>query len=158
MYSTCTVQLKAYFLSFDAKSHYRMARRTTGTLRNGVYSRMWHDRLYTSQYTLFIKSVSQGPLNASTTLSKMIADQLQPDDAGMTMDFVEDGRHHVVIVLVDNPTPGLIAHEANHALNMVFKHHGMKLDVDNDEHQSYCLDWLVNELHYSLECYRKKLK
>ena len=44
-------------------------------------------------------------------------------------------------------TPGLIAHEACHVVNAVFKSKGVELDLEQDEPQAYLLGWVVDEIH-----------
>lgn len=48
-------------------------------------------------------------------------------------------------------TPGIIAHEAKHAVNYILSDIGQKLDNDNDEMECYLLNWVVDELHKYLK-------
>lgn len=49
------------------------------------------------------------------------------------------------------PTPGIIAHEAKHLLNLIFLDRGQELDLQNDEAECYFLGWLVDEIHNFLK-------
>ena len=44
-------------------------------------------------------------------------------------------------------TPGIVAHECKHLLNNLFRHVGMRLDVDNDEAECYLLGWMVDTVN-----------
>lgn len=44
-------------------------------------------------------------------------------------------------------TPGIIAHEAKHAVNDIFIDIHAKLDLHNDEPEAYLLGWLVQKIH-----------
>ena len=49
-------------------------------------------------------------------------------------------------VAFDNDwTYSLIAHEAVHLVNDIFKHKNVKLDVDNDEAQAYFTGWIFEQ-------------
>lgn len=45
-----------------------------------------------------------------------------------------------------NPTIAEIVHECIHWKNEVFSYHGVKVDFDNDEHEAYFIDYLVNHI------------
>jgi hypothetical protein len=62
--------------------------------------------------------------------------------------FVVDGRIYIAFDISSGkqPTPGVIAHEAKHAVNEIFKSVGYELDVRNDEAECYFLGWLVDEI------------
>lgn len=45
------------------------------------------------------------------------------------------------------PTPGIIAHEAKHLVNLLFGYIGHRLDMYNDEVECYLLGWCVNRIH-----------
>ena len=51
-----------------------------------------------------------------------------------------------VVCFDSNPSNSLIAHEATHLTNILFKDFGFKLDVDNDEPQAYLLAWFVEQI------------
>jgi hypothetical protein len=66
------------------------------------------------------------------------------------------GGYHILIFLKPTAKPGVIAHECKHAVNFIFKWHGQKLSLDNDEHECYLLDWMVDQAHYSIKKFRGK--
>ncbi len=51
------------------------------------------------------------------------------------------------IVLMENTTPSIIAHECLHFTNEVFYGCGIRIDIDNDEPQAYFLGWAVKQCH-----------
>jgi hypothetical protein len=58
----------------------------------------------------------------------------------------------VVMLFRQNPTPGVIAHEAVHAVNYIFQNIGQSLCVKNDETQAYLTEFIVNKVHKILKC------
>lgn len=48
-------------------------------------------------------------------------------------------------------TPGVIAHEALHIVNMVFSHRGVEYTQEHDEHTAYFIDWVVTFVHTQLK-------
>lgn len=60
------------------------------------------------------------------------------------------------VTIILNPeekiTPGVIAHEALHAMNFYFNRMDIKYDVNNDEHAAYFLGWLIDRI---LNLYKK---
>ncbi len=67
----------------------------------------------------------------------------------------EKQKHRVMIFIKPNATPGEIAHECKHAVNIVFSYRGIRLSVSNDEPECYLLDWMVTTVHRTLDEYRK---
>jgi hypothetical protein len=51
------------------------------------------------------------------------------------------------VIFEHNPTPGVIAHECKHFINYLFIQKGVELDLYNDEHECYLLEWAVNKVH-----------
>lgn len=45
------------------------------------------------------------------------------------------------------PTPGIIAHEALHLMNLIFSDINSRVDQSNDEPQAYLLGWIVDNIH-----------
>ncbi len=41
---------------------------------------------------------------------------------------------------------GGVAHECKHLVNFIFIKLGMALDLENDEHECYLLDWLITQV------------
>lgn len=52
-----------------------------------------------------------------------------------------------VAVAFKEYTPSIIAHEAVHVVNHIFKDRGIYLDVDNDETQAYLTGWVVKTIN-----------
>ncbi len=66
--------------------------------------------------------------------------------------FCKDG---VAVILFSEKglTPGIIAHEAKHLVNMLFDEIGHTLDLTNDEPECYLLGWIVTEIHKVMQAY-----
>jgi len=62
------------------------------------------------------------------------------------------------IVLPSKFIPSLSAHECVHASNFIFRAHGQKLDLKNDETQAYMMSHLMEMIRVSYEAYNKKKK
>ena len=45
------------------------------------------------------------------------------------------------------PTPGIVAHEAKHLVNYIFKDRFVELDLENDEPEAYLLGFIVDKIH-----------
>ena len=56
---------------------------------------------------------------------------------GIHMVFHNDGKL----------TPGMIAHECKHAVNLIFANIKYQLDETNDEVECYLLQWLIDEVY-----------
>ena len=59
----------------------------------------------------------------------------------------KSGHIDIVICFGKNPDQAVIAHEAVHVVNLIFKNGLMKLDQENDEHQAYLTGWVVSEIN-----------
>jgi hypothetical protein len=68
----------------------------------------------------------------------------------------ENNRSIYMIFLKPHATPGEIAHEVKHVLNLMFRWHGQKLSTDNDEWECYYLEDIINRVHRCILKYRKK--
>lgn len=77
---------------------------------------------------------------------------------GITVHQIKDGVRWNAVLLEEDATPGIIAHEAKHVVNDIFKSIGMKLDVYNDEAECYLLGWVVNRIHEEIGKYDKHSK
>jgi hypothetical protein len=62
----------------------------------------------------------------------------------------ESKGHNYFVYMRPNITHGILAHEAKHIVNVIFKNCGVKLDVENDEPECFLLGWVVDELHRAL--------
>jgi hypothetical protein len=61
-------------------------------------------------------------------------------------------KGRILMLFSSRPTPGIIAHEAVHAVNLVFGHIGYRLCTENDEAQAYLTQYIVSKLHKILKC------
>ena len=61
--------------------------------------------------------------------------------------FVAFEYDKIWIFLRSKTDAGVIAHEAVHITNYVFKHANITLDINNDEPYAYLLGWIVEEIH-----------
>lgn len=61
----------------------------------------------------------------------------QPDKKGFT---------HYYYVQKKSVSCGVIAHEAKHLVNRIFRDRGIELSVINDESECYLLGWIVNKI------------
>lgn len=59
---------------------------------------------------------------------------------------VDEGLFVCFSAFYGQPKPGVIAHEAKHLVNAIFKDIGHKLDVDNDEVECYLLGHVVDKI------------
>ena len=92
---------------------------------------------------------------------KSAADQLGIDysghDLALYCAFTEDegwttdGEPKYTIFLSPDCKPDLIAHEAVHIANYIYKNAHIKHDFDNDEPFAYLVAWVVGEIHKSLK-------
>ena len=53
-------------------------------------------------------------------------------------------KYHVV--LKENTSGSIIAHEVVHLVNYIFLHNGIELDRHNDEPQAYLTGWLFKQI------------
>lgn len=56
-----------------------------------------------------------------------------------------------VVALRKGVTPGVVAHEALHVVNMLFDDCCIQLDIKNDEHSCYMLGWIVDKIHKTIK-------
>lgn len=52
----------------------------------------------------------------------------------------------------------VIAHEALHTVNAIFKGRGIDIDTTNDEAQAYFLGWVVTQVTKAIAKHKKRLK
>ena len=81
----------------------------------------------------------------------MVSDDVVDNSYAMTDDVVErsSGDYGVVVWLhkLNDITTGIIAHEADHAANQIFKAIGAKVDVTNDEPHAYLVGFITDCIH-----------
>lgn len=66
-----------------------------------------------------------------------------------------DGKMRVMIFLRENANEGRVAHECNHAVNIILNWNGVKPSFVNDESECYYLEYMVNKTHQALNQYKK---
>lgn len=67
----------------------------------------------------------------------------------------ESGGYRVILFFKQTVKPGEIAHEAKHAINVIFAWHGARLSLTNDEAECYTLEWIVDRCHDAIKKYKK---
>lgn len=72
--------------------------------------------------------------------------------------YDERGIPHVYLIFKPYANPGEIAHECNHAKNLIFQYHGTRLSLVNDEHESYFVGWLNERCWKSVQKHKKSLR
>lgn len=66
--------------------------------------------------------------------------------------LAKDGSYNfVVFFTIQTIDIDIIAHEASHLVNKVFKSHSVKYSKDNDEHFAYLLGWITKKCYDFLE-------
>lgn len=58
--------------------------------------------------------------------------------------FFPKGDKKVLVMVRKNASAGVIAHEAVHIANYIFKRIDAQLDINNDEPYAYLLGWIVD--------------
>ena len=78
----------------------------------------------------------------------MISDEVVTFSYALTDDVVErsSGDYGVIVWLhkLNDITTGTMAHEADHAANLIFKAIGAKVDCTNDETHAYLVGFITN--------------
>jgi len=64
-----------------------------------------------------------------------------------------EGKYKILIFVKQNAKPGVVAHEASHAVKILLHWHGMKPSYTNDEHEAYLLEWVVDQIHTTMKIY-----
>jgi hypothetical protein len=84
---------------------------------------------------------------------------INSDDASLAragaFAFEEDSNSWVVFT-PKKSLVSIVAHEAVHVANFIFKERGMELDLDNDEGYAYLVGWISEKIVTSIEKDRKK--
>lgn len=68
----------------------------------------------------------------------------------------ELNKRKYLLFIKPSAKPGEIAHEVKHLINIMFKWHGYRLSIDNDELECYYLEDIVNRVHSAILRYKKK--
>ena len=66
-----------------------------------------------------------------------------------------EGKYQIFLFVPSNAKPGIIAHEAKHLVNMIFAWNGVKLSINNDEHECYYLEQMVDKIHNIIAIHNK---
>ena len=69
-----------------------------------------------------------------------------PESYGAVTFENESAKAFEYVVCFVDTNISLLAHEAVHVSNFVFKNIGVKLDLINDEVQAYFVGWIVDEM------------
>lgn len=72
-------------------------------------------------------------------------------DAITFMDEEKNGFTNYVVAFQGKPSASTIGHESMHVLTYIYKEHGIRLSINNDEPQAYLIGWIIGELHKFLK-------
>jgi hypothetical protein len=74
----------------------------------------------------------------------------------LTVSYDDDKRtKRFMMIFSGKATPGEIAHECKHLVNMLFSFHGFKLSLTNDEMECYYLHDVVDRVHKTIKKYMR---
>ncbi|MGB3495753.1 MAG: hypothetical protein WBA57_23690 [Elainellaceae cyanobacterium] len=79
--------------------------------------------------------------------AKDLGTSLGAPSNGFCWNGLDKGLTQYFIAIDKDATPSIIAHEASHCVNYIFKDRGIELDTHNDEPQCYLLSWIVDKCH-----------
>lgn len=68
----------------------------------------------------------------------------------------EKGVKQYILFFKYNTSPGTIAHETKHLINILFSWHGYKLSISNDEMECYYLGNIVDKVYKIVNIYKTK--
>lgn len=71
------------------------------------------------------------------------------EDNYSAITFKRNGN--VMVAFKNKTNASIIAHEAVHICNHIFKNVGIQLDLDNDEAFAYLLGWVVKQIHKTIK-------
>ncbi|WP_374440543.1 hypothetical protein [Epilithonimonas sp.] len=74
-----------------------------------------------------------------------------PESYGAVSFENKEAKNFEYVVVMVNTNISLIAHEAVHICNFIFKNVGIELDRNNDEPQAYLVGWIVDEIEKFLK-------
>lgn len=90
------------------------------------------------------------------TSEKVISDENRKVTRAYTYAYQEEtGRSRYILFFKNTATPGEIAHECKHLVNILFNWCGFKLSLTNDEMECYYLEDIVNRAHLAIKRYNK---
>ena len=128
-------------------------------VKDGVLIRKTRIPTYKTRFWVVVSnSINRSVDAVEDLIDHKIMDDADRRSAVAYMYAFEDpqGRYHIIVFLKHSCTPGEIAHEAKHAINIAFKWHGVGLSISNDENECYYLEWAVNRVHSAVREYKKK--
>lgn len=64
---------------------------------------------------------------------------------------------YVILIKNNKVRPDIIAHESLHVVNYIFGDRGIVLSLENDEHTTYFLDWIVEQVFAAVYKLRKPI-
>lgn len=65
--------------------------------------------------------------------------------------FVQLNKKDTTLYIRPKAKPSIIAHEAVHIVNEIFKRVQIRPDLDNDEPQAYLMGWIVDKIHKAIK-------
>lgn len=68
----------------------------------------------------------------------------------------EDHKRRYILCFKFTASPGEIAHEVKHLINILFNWHGYKLSTTNDEMECYYLEEIVDKVYKLILKFRKQ--
>ena len=98
-------------------------------------------------YSTKLIIIQQKSLNDLVKKHKLSSDFKKAD----AITIRDSKKNQYIVAFKKKVDPGLIAHEAKHAVNMMFEDRGIKLDPDNDENEVRFLEWIVNTVHKKIK-------
>ena len=129
-------------------------------MQNIVFIRKYKPHTYTTRMWVVVSmdlekavSVVEDQTHYSLNLGPSY---LKSADVITSMIIDHDGSQRIFIFIRPTVSNGRVAHEANHAMNYIFSHHGVKLSLTNDEHQCYYLEMIVDRIYRALDRFIKK--
>lgn len=76
-------------------------------------------------------------------------DSVGPDSGSCSVKYMSrksTGNYGALVWILDDRSPGSMAHEAVHVADGVFEDLGIDSDGSNDEHYAYLVGWIVEKL------------
>ena len=104
--------------------------------------------LYFGTFNIVITDVFQQALDKL----KFKFDGFDPDKYGAFAHdcFDKEGYANYYIFIKPDVSEKLVAHEAVHISNYIFRDKGIELDLNNDEPYAYLIGWIVGIIHKEL--------
>ena len=121
----------------------------SGKIYGDVYVSWWEDKVYPTRFWVLV--VDGESIKPGLDVIYNITDEQPLTDyeraTAMTLErFDPEGVQNIFLLYRKTSSINCVAHEVVHGVNFVFKHVGVKLDTDNDEHQAYMTGYLVENV------------